>query len=329
MTAGFTDVGLPPVFEPMLPTSTTDPFDSPEFLYEVKWDGVRVLAFCDAEGTRLISRTGRDVTFQYPELSDLHTRLLAGPVVLDGEIVALDEAGRPSFGHLQKRINLARPGDIARAAQQPLDLVLFDLLFAGGRWLGGLPLEERIDRLGDAVEFGGRIMRSEAIPEHGLALFEAARSRGLEGIVAKRRSSHYVPGKRTRDWLKIKTVHDLDCVVGGFTPGNNSRAGSLGALLLGLYDHGALRYVGAVGTGFDEPTLAALRAGLGEITAERSPFGEEVPVRSAVWVEPVLVCKIEYRELTGAGKLRAASFKGLRNDKPPADCRFPAPDPAP
>lgn len=306
----------------MLPTLTTDAFDSADWLFEVKWDGVRILAFCDRDGTRLISRTGRDVTHQYPEFTDLHRRLQVDGAVLDGEILALDHQGRPSFELLQKRINLARPADIARAAaEQPLDLVLFDLIFAGGHWLAARPLTERIEHLRLALRFGDRILRSEPIPEHGCAVFEAARARGLEGIVAKRNNSQYFPGRRTREWLKVKTVHDVDCVVGGYSPGKNSRAGSLGALLLGLYDEvGDLRYVGSVGTGFDEPTLAALRTGLDGLMAERSPFSGPVPVKNATWVEPVLVCRVEYRELTAGKKLRAPSFKGLRTDKMPEQC---------
>lgn len=308
----------------MLPTSTQHPFDSPDHIFEVKWDGVRVLAFCDRSGTRLTSRAKRDVTHQYPEFKDLHTRLEPATAVLDGEIVALDSAGRPSFELLQKRINVARPADIARsAAGQPLQLILFDLLFADGRWLGNLPLAERIVSLDGAVRFGDRILRSEPVLEHGLALFEAVRARGLEGIVAKRSASRYIPGKRTRDWVKIKTVYDLDCVVGGYTVGTNSRASSLGALLLGVYEGNELRYVGSVGTGFDESTLAALRRSLDSIRTETSPFRDPVPVKGVRWVEPSLVCKVEYRELTAAKKLRAPSFKGLRDDKRPQECRLP------
>ncbi|MBW3591136.1 MAG: non-homologous end-joining DNA ligase [Actinobacteria bacterium] len=308
----------------MLPTSTQHPFDSPDHVFEVKWDGVRVLAFCDRSGTRLTSRAKRDVTHQYPEFKDLHTRLEPATAVLDGEIVALDFAGRPSFELLQKRINVARPTDIARsAAGQPLQLVLFDLLFADGRWLGNLPLAERIVFLDGAVRFGDRILRSEPISEYGLALFEAARARGLEGVVAKRSASHYVPGKRTRDWLKIKTVYDLDCVVCGYTAGNNSRSSSVGALLLGVYEGTELRHVGSVGTGFDESTLAALRRRLDSLRKDKGPFRETVPVRGVRWVEPLLVCKVEYRELTAAKKLRAPSFKGLRDDKRPQECRLP------
>lgn len=321
MSTGHTDAGLPPFFAPMLPTLIHDAFDSPDHVFEVKWDGVRVLAFCDRSGARLISRTKREVTHQYPEFSDLHAGIEPTTAVLDGEIVALDPSGRPSFELLQKRINIARPADIARAAErQPLQLVLFDLLFADGRWMGNRPLVERTGRLDSAVEFGGRTLRSESFPEHGIALFEAARKRGLEGIVAKRSASHYLPGKRTRDWLKIKTVYDLDCVICGYTAGNNSRASSLGALLLGVYNHAGLRYVGSVGTGFDERTLAELRRRLDGLRTDRSPFIEPVSVKGVSWVTPALVCSVQYRELTSGKKLRAPSFKGLREDKSPPEC---------
>lgn len=308
----------------MLPTFTEDPFDSPDYVYEVKWDGVRVLAFCDPNGTRLVSRTKHDVTHQYPEFGDLHTMVKPATAVVDGEIVALDPDGRPSFELLQKRINIARPADIARAAaQQPLHLVLFDLVFAGGQWLGGQPLAERAVGLRSTVRFGDRILCSEQIPEHGLALFQAVRARGLEGIVAKRSASRYTPGKRTRDWLKIKTAYDLDCVVGGYTAGKKGRADSLGALLLGVYDEDGLRYVGSVGTGFDQSTLAVLRYGLDGIRTDQNPFCGPVPVKQARWVEPSLVCKVQYRELTAGKKLRAPSFKGVRGDKAPRECRLP------
>lgn len=305
----------------MLPTLVRDPFDSPEHLFEVKWDGVRVLAFCDGDSTHLYSRTSREVTHQYPEFADLHLRLRAPNAVLDGEIVALDAAARPSFELLQRRINLARPSDIQKGVREVgLDLVLFDLPFVGGGWTGGEPLEARLENLASSVDFGERVMRSDPIPQHGIALFDAAKARGLEGIVAKRRLSHYIPGKRTRDWLKVKTVLEIDCVIGGFSRGLNRRAGSLGAVLVGLYDQGRLRYIGSVGTGFTDRTLAAVRSVLEGIEAPSSPFAEPVPVKGARWVEPKLVCTVEYREMTSGLKLRAPSFKGLRDDKRPEEC---------
>lgn len=320
---------LPAVFGPMLPTLVREPFDSPDHLFEVKWDGVRVLAFCDRSSTRLFSRTGRDVSAQYPEFADLHTRWPGENAVVDGEIVAMDAHGRPSFELLQRRINLARPADVAQGARRtPLQLVLFDLVFANGRWLGSLPLSDRTARLAEEVRFGESVQRSEPVAQHGRALFEAARSQGLEGVVAKKRNSHYLPGKRTREWLKIKTVHEVDCVVGGYSAGNNSRAGSLGALQVGAYDSaGRLQYLGAVGTGFRDADLARLKEILqtiGSPTCPFSGFAARYGAAQVHWVRPELVCVVEYRELTSGGRLRAPSFKGLRRDKLPQDCLLPA-----
>lgn len=313
--------GLPPLFAPMLPTLVDEPFDSPVHVFEIKWDGVRVLAFCDASATRLYSRTGRDVSRQYPEFSDLHRRLKVTNAVLDGEIVALDPDSRPSFELLQQRINLARDSDIARGvAKVALDLVLFDLPFGDGRWLGGEPLSQRVEELLSAVEFGGRVLRSEPVPHQGKALFEAARARGLEGVIGKRIGSHYLPGKRTRDWLKVKTTHSVDCVIGGVSAGQRARSGSFGALLIGVYEGDRLRYIGSVGTGFTSDTLRMLKALLDSLRTTECPFSEPPPVRGAVWVKPSLVCEVEFRELTTGLRLRAPSFKGLRSDKRPDEC---------
>jgi bifunctional non-homologous end joining protein LigD len=305
----------------MLPTLVGEPFDSSDHLFEIKWDGVRVLAFCDDRGTRLFSRSGREVNRQYPEFCDLHRRLKVGNAVLDGEIVALDSDSRPSFERLQKRINLSRDSDVARGVSRiPLDLVLFDLPFRDGLWLTGDPLVERVEKLATTVSFEDRILRSEPIPEHGKALFEAARARGLEGVVGKRAASHYLPGKRTRDWLKVKTTREVDCVIGGLSAGQNARSGTFGALLVGVYEGAALRYIGSVGTGYTEKTLRELRAVLDSLVTGTSPFAEPVPVRHAKWVRPVLVCEVEFRELTHGLRLRAPAFKRLRDDKLPEEC---------
>lgn len=314
--------GLPALFAPMLPTLAGDPFDSADHLFEVKWDGVRALAFCDQGSTRLYSRSGREVTHQYPEFAQLHQRLNLPNAVLDGEIVALDDAARPSFERLQHRIGLARPSDVQKGMREiSLDMVLFDLPFAAGRWVGGEPLVDRLERLRDAVEFGDRVCRSDALPECGVALFEAARARGLEGVVGKRRLSHYIQGKRTRDWLKVKATYDIDCVIGGFSGGTGHRSTSIGALLVGTYDAGGnLRYNGSVGTGFDGKTLAALVPLLRGLVTDRCPFAGRIPAKGVFWVKPELVCRVEYREMTAGNKLRAPSFKGLRDDKGPEEC---------
>ncbi len=305
----------------MLPTLVDEPFDSPDHLFEIKWDGVRVLAFCDEAGTRLYSRSGRDVSRQYPEFCDVHRRLRVTNAVLDGEIVALDTEARPSFELLQQRINLSRDSDIARGVGKiPLDLVLFDLPFVRGSWLGGARLEDRIEQLAASIEFGERVLRSEPVAGVGVALYDAAVARGLEGVVGKRIGSPYIPGKRTRDWLKVKTTHTVDCVIGGFSPGQSARSGSFGSLLVGVYEGELLRYIGSVGTGFTDATLGMMRRMLDTLKIAASPFAEPVPVRGARWVQPSLVCEVEYRELTSGLRLRAPSFKGLRTDKRPEEC---------
>jgi bifunctional non-homologous end joining protein LigD len=317
---------LPPVFAPMLPTLVDEPFDSPDHLFEVKWDGVRVLAFCEGGSTRLYSRSGREVTHQYPEFADLHTKLKIENAVLDGEIVALDANARPSFELLQSRINLSRPSDVNRAVQTiPLDLVLFDIPFASGEWIGGRPLIDRIGELLAAVDFAERILRSDPFPEQGIALFAAARAKHLEGVVGKHRLSHYLPGKRTKDWLKVKTTYDVDCVIGGYSAGTGHRSSSLGALLVGAHEGpgGPLRYMGSVGTGFTERTLATLKPLLESLELPECPFVDRIPSKGVTWVKPALVCKVEYRELTSGKKLRAPSFQGLRDDKGPEECLLP------
>lgn len=315
--------GLPEVFTPMLATSAERPFDSPEYWFEVKWDGVRVLAFCKSGGTRLYSRTHREITHQYPEFADLHTRLSIENAVFDGEIFAPDEKGRPSFELLQQRIGLTRPSDVRRAvAVVPVQMVCFDLPFAGGKWVSELPLADRFERLSSALSFEGRILKAEPVPERGIPLFEAAQENDLEGIVAKQISSKYLPGKRTRAWMKIKALNRIDCVIGGWSPGRGSRTGSFGSLMLGLYGDGELTYIGSVGTGFTDTSLRHLLGELERLEADRSPFDKPPPVPGARFLKPELVCEVEYREMTTGLRLRAPSYKGLRTDKAAEDCRI-------
>lgn len=303
----------------MLAATADEPFDSPDHLFEVKWDGVRTLAFCEAGRTRLFSRTGRDVARQYPEFADLHSRLKVQNAVFDAEIVALD-AGRPSFERLQSRINLARETDIRRRVEKvPLDLVMFDVVFARDEWIGSEALQDRLEQLGSCFEFGDRVIKSQAVSDNGIALFQAARERGLEGIVAKRLGSHYLPGKRSRDWLKIKIARRIDCVIGGWTPGRGSR-GSLGAVLVGVWSGGELKYIGSVGSGFNDKSLSDVYAALCQIEIAESPFANRVDLKGVRWARPELVCEVEYREVTSASRLRAPAFKGLRSDKRPEDC---------
>lgn len=320
---------FPPV-EPMMATLVDSPFDKDGWIFEPKWDGVRALATC-IDSTMLISRNLNDITSTYPELAKLHQQAVALEAIVDGEIVAMSD-GRPSFERLQSRINLANPRDIEAATKQiPVTFIAFDLLYLDGRSLIDLPLLERKELLQDLFVPADFLSVSPYVPTDGVALFEVARERSLEGIVAKRATSPYRPGRRSRDWLKIKTTHTADVVVGGWTPGEGSRTHSFGALLVGAYDGDGLRYVGSVGTGFTQRVLDVLMEGLGELATDENPFDSDPrkdkprwgkPVRDPRWVEPVLVARVEFRELTSAGRLRAPSFKGLRDDKAPELCLF-------
>lgn len=318
------DSVLPPLFAPMMAYTARDPFDSPDHWFDVKWDGVRVIAYCEPGRTRLYSRTQREVTHQYPELANLHERLRVTDAVIDGEIVATEPDGRPSFQLLQQRISVNKPGDVRKVmAEVAVQMMCFDLVFAAGEWIGSLPLVERYDRLAGALAYEGRVLRHDPIENDGIAFFNAAAERGLEGTVAKRKSSRYQPGRRSRDWLKIKVVRQIDCVIGGYSPGRGGRAGTFGALLIGVYDAGALRYIGSVGTGFDDRMLAGLRKTLEQIEIPAKPFADAVtpPVPGVRWVRPQLVCMVEYRELTKDFRLRGPSFKALRTDKMPEECQ--------
>ncbi len=317
----------PPAPDPMLASANGAPFDDPGWAFEPKWDGLRAIALCQDE-TRLVSRNQNEVTAAYPELRKLHERLVALDAMVDGEIVCF-EAGRPSFERLQNRMHVRDVRQAERLAKaQPVTYIAFDLLYLDGRSLVRASFEQRRRLLEETVVASEVIQVSPSIRGAGMALFETARARGLEGIVAKRISSPYEVGRRSRSWRKIKTAFDADVVVGGWSEGKGHRSSSLGALLMGAYVDGELRYVGEVGTGFDDRTLSRLLAELQLRLAERSPFapasmeGAPREVRNAHWVRPELVASVEFRELTSAGKLRAGSFKGLRADKAPEECTY-------
>lgn len=320
-----------PSLDPMFATLATDPFDSDDWIFEVKWDGVRALAVC-ADETVLLSRTKRDITATYPEFERLHERIVALEAVVDGEVVALAN-GKPSFERLQARMNLQNPRDIQRMMKEvPVNYIAFDLLYLDGKSMIEAPVEERKQLLGEIVVPAPNVLVSDYVEGEGTALFEAARAQGLEGIVAKRLGGPYRPGRRTRDWIKIKTVHDADVVIGGWSRGEGSRASTFGALLIGAYSNGALRFLGALGTGFSERGLAEMLPQLQAVESQECPFegGVEAvragrfgkPIIEPHWAEPDLVARIEYRELTSGGRLRAPSFKALRTDKLATDCRF-------
>ncbi|MFB3737771.1 MAG: non-homologous end-joining DNA ligase [Candidatus Velamenicoccus archaeovorus] len=314
----------PPTLQPMLAEGGHQPFDDPTWRFEPKLDGIRCLANLSTDLTRLVTRTGRDVTPQYPELHMIHELVNQVNAVVDGEIVAFDEGGKNSFEALQQRMNLTNEREIKRIARQiPVALVAFDLLWLDGHDLTEHPLEQRRELLEAVVEEDERLHLVTFVDGEGLRLVEAARSLGLEGVVAKRKGSRYHPGRRTPDWRKVKLTNTQDCVILGWTPGQGGRAGTFGALLVGAYVGGELRWVGQVGTGFTRQTLDRVLERLTPLVREDppSPDRDLAQVRGATFVEPTVVCVVEYLEITrSTNKMRAPSFKGLRDDKLPEEC---------
>ena len=302
---------------PMLAKPARLPADDDGWAAEVKWDGVRAIAYCLPGRLRLETRNLNEVTAQYPEVRRLSRQLGARDAVLDGELVAFDDDGRPSFERLQQRIHqTSEPIVRRRMKSHPVTYVVFDLLYLDGHDLMAEPYEERRARLA-ALELDGDSWQA---PSHSTGqaaeLLAASAEHGLEGIVMKRLDSRYAPGKRNGSWLKVKNVGRQEFVIGGWVPGAGRRASRVGSILLGYHDEdGELRYAGKVGTGFSERTLKELGERFAELEREDSPFPAGGPPRNARFVEPALVAEIEYRELTGEGMVRHGAFKGLRDDK--------------
>ena len=316
-------VGRPPLFTPMLAQGGYEPFDADGWWFEPKFDGVRTLLYLEGESVRLISRTGRDQTATYPELSRLYRRVNAINAVIDGEIVATDDEGRTSFELLQQRMNLASPGEIERIRKKiPVELVAFDLLWLDGQDRTGESLTDRRKLLREVVMEDKGLRLVYSVEEEGKRFYEAAQGLGLEGVIGKRASSKYLPGRRSDDWRKIKILKRQDCVILGCTPGQKGRSDAFGALLLGAYRDGRLIWVGQVGTGFTDKMLKVVLDRLAELETNRPAVSDPElrKVKGARWVRPELVCEVEYLQMTASGKLRAPSFKGLRPDKAPEDC---------
>jgi bifunctional non-homologous end joining protein LigD len=308
---------MPEHVVPMLARLANMPENEDEFGFEVKWDGIRAVLYSGKSkgDVRLENRNLRDITFKYPELHPLGGL----QAVVDGEIVALDEQGHPSFELLQGRMHLSTEAAVRnRMNDIPIRFMAFDLIWHKGRDLTGLPYVERRAAL-EALDLNGPCWQTPAWRQgEGSALLDAARAQGLEGVMAKRLESAYCPGKRTRDWLKIKAKMNQELVIGGWQPGEGRRLNTLGSLLVGYFDDdGVFRYAGKVGTGFKEKDLTMLVKELKARERETSPFTPPpAPPRNVIFVEPELVAEIQFTEWTKEGILRHPAYKGLRDDKP-------------
>ncbi len=323
---------MPTAVHPMLATSVDEPFDDPDWLFEIKWDGYRAVAFIAKGKVRLVSRNQNDLTAQYPELHNLAASIKAETAILDGEIVALDEEGRSSFSLMQQRTGIRDGGRRTTARRDiPVLYYVFDLLYLDGYDLHRVPLEQRKNALAriidsTGVDSTGPVRYSDHFSQ-GKTLFDVAKQKGLEGILAKRRDSYYEE-RRSQAWLKVKITQTLDCVIGGYTDPEGSRA-YFGSIVLGLYDENKdLIHVGQAGSGFDQAMLKEIWDELHKRETDRSPFPHGVEaLRKVHWVKAELVAEIKFSEWThataeGGAKLRAPVFLGLREDKDPEDCVF-------
>ena len=310
----------PASFPLMLPTLVEEVPRGPGWLFELKWDGVRVLALRAGGQVELWARSGARVTDRYPEIAAALAPLGGGDLALDGEVVALDAAGRPSFERLQRRMHLVR--DVARAAVRvPATAYFYDCLALFGRDLRGLPLADRKALLRELLAAAGVVRYADHVEGDGAAFLDAACKAGLEGVVAKRGDARYLAGRRT-EWRKIKCVKRQEFVIGGYTDPKGTRAG-LGAVHLGVYDGDALVYAGRAGSGLDRAGLDELAARLRPLTTERCPFTRGSPPRGPEhhWVRPVLVCEVRFSEWTSEGLVRHPVYLGLRTDRRPREVR--------
>ncbi|MGH9791838.1 MAG: DNA ligase D, partial [Candidatus Acidiferrales bacterium] len=309
---------MPDSLEPMLAQLADKPFSDPQWLFEIKWDGWRTLAWIRKGKLELRARSGRTITAQYPDLRELPEHVDAEQAILDGEIVVLEPDGRSSFDRLQQRMNMSKPSE-KQLRENPVMCYLFDLLYLDGYDLRDVPLLRRKRLLHQRLSPGGRFRYSDHMPEKGRELYDLAKAQGLEGILGKHIQSTY-SSKRSSAWLKFKITQELDAVVGGWTEPRGSRS-HFGALLLGLYEGKTLKFIGGVGTGFDGEKLASIFASLKPLAREKCPFEVKPQYKEkCYWAEPKLVASVRYGEWTGEGHIRHPVFLRMRDDVDPRDC---------
>jgi bifunctional non-homologous end joining protein LigD len=321
----------PAFVPPMLATLVAAPFDDPDWLFEVKWDGFRVEAVVDDGRTRLWTRGELDAARYFGSFLEPPTWIAAHQAVVDGEVIALDAHGEPDFALLQDRIRGRTRALDGITTEASFLFEAFDLLHLDGRSLIREPLEERRRLLTGVLRADPRVRLSEHIEGEGTAFFEAARVRGLEGIMAKDRHSAYLPGQRSMAWQKVKIRPEQELVVGGWTRGTG-KAVDLAALLVGVYEDGELRYAGKVGSGFTTDTRTELLAALPDLGSQVSPFVPPPPraaQRNALWLRPELVIRAEFAGWTGDGLVRQAAYKGIDHGKNPRSVRREVPRTSP
>jgi len=304
-------------YKPMLARLAHQPFSSEAWIFEIKWDGFRAIAYVN-EQLSLKSRNGKELKYNFPELEEL--KQLTGNVVLDGEIVVIKE-GKPDFQALLERGQATSQVELElQAKRSPVVYVVFDILEKDAVPLVDLPLTERKEILKDSVREGKHVLLSDFVKEKGEAYYRVALEKGLEGVMAKKKDSAYELGVRSSNWLKIKELRSCDCVVFGYTKGSGARAETFGALLLGLYgDDEKPVYVGKVGTGFSQAMLKTLSERFQRLRPGKAPFKVDIPDEVA-WVKPEMVCVVTFQVVTRDGRLRMPRFSGLRSDKLPSEC---------
>jgi bifunctional non-homologous end joining protein LigD len=318
---------MPTSIQPMLASITEEPFDDPNWLFEIKWDGYRAIAFVENGSARLVSRNQNDLTPRYPELGELPKFVKAKNAILDGEVVVLDDQGRPSFSLMQQRTGLRGHGrQTGPRHDLPILYYVFDLIYLDGYDMRRVALDDRKRVLREILAPNGIVRYSDHYAGQGIALFNAAKQKSLEGILAKKCNSCYEE-RRSREWLKIKITQTVDCVVGGYTDPDGARQ-YFGSLVLGLYDKKKhLIHVGHAGTGFNQAMLKQIWEVLKEIESSKNPFAGPVDAKNVHWVKPARVAEVKFSEWThetseGGLKLRAPVFLGLREDKDPKECTF-------